>query len=130
VDRKGQGAPFIPNPVNAMSPTLSPDGKRLAIIIDGNLWVYDLEGRPPIKLTSSGAPMSPLWTPDGKRIFIEITDPVGNLHLNSLASILSDGSSTTLEQASPAGHFHGHGWSSAGEVLAAGITKKAQILTS
>ena len=32
------------------NPRLSPDGSRVAIVAEGNLWVQDLRGRPPIKL--------------------------------------------------------------------------------
>lgn len=32
----------------------SPDGRRLALVVSGDVWVNDLEGRPPIKLTFDG----------------------------------------------------------------------------
>ena len=47
---------------------LSPEGKRLALILSGDLWVYDLTGRPPIKLTFDGGNDMPLWTRDGQRV--------------------------------------------------------------
>ena len=39
-------------------PRLSPDATRLALNIGGNLWVYDLAGRPPIKVTFDGSDFS------------------------------------------------------------------------
>jgi Tol biopolymer transport system component len=52
---------------------LSPDGSRLAVITgaanDGDLWVYDLNGRPPVPLIDKGDVRSPLWSKDGTRLF-------------------------------------------------------------
>ena len=56
VDRTGREAPAavtaaVPGLGN---PRISPDGGRVALISDGDLWVHDLQGRPPIKLTFEG----------------------------------------------------------------------------
>jgi hypothetical protein len=56
---------------NPQYPRLSPDGQRLALVIDGELWDYDLHGRPPVRLTTEGGVYSPLWTPDGKSLIYE-----------------------------------------------------------
>ena len=53
------------------NPRLSPDGKRLVLVAAGDLWEYDLQGRPPVKLTAEGGVASPLWTPDGKSLVYE-----------------------------------------------------------
>ena len=106
-------------------PRLSPDGSRFAVSVQGDVWVYDVAGRPPIKLTfdwdnfseptSGSGNFSPLWTPDGQRIVYE-----RNLNsLSSLWAVSADGSSTVPEQVSPAGHFHPHGWSADGSELVA-----------
>ena len=95
------------------NPRLSPNGERLAVVVAGALWVYDVAGRPPIKLTSYGDYFFPLWTPDGQRLVIE----GGGAASDHLLILPADGSGT-LQAASPAGHFHPHGWSADGELVA------------
>jgi Tol biopolymer transport system component len=115
VDRNGRelGA-IVSAPLSgAAFPRLSPDGRRLALVVSGDVWVYDLEGRPPIKLTFDGGHYSPLWTPDGRRIVSEGQTPA------PLSSVLSDGSGGAPEPASPPGHFHPHGWTPDGRELLA-----------
>jgi dipeptidyl aminopeptidase/acylaminoacyl peptidase len=52
-------------------PRLSPDGNRLLLITgpqnDGDLWSYDLGGRPPIPLALPNDNRFPVWSPDGKQ---------------------------------------------------------------
>lgn len=87
----------------AWHPRLSPDGTRLALVIDYCVWVYPLDGKPPIRLTS-GASLSPVWTADGGSIVFEsFGDPPG------LYVIAADGSSSTPRRVGPSGHFHTSG---------------------
>ena len=58
---------------------LSPEGKRLALIVSGDLWVYDLTGRPPIRLTFDGGNDMPLWTRDGQRLIYSSGAPAMGL---------------------------------------------------
>jgi Tol biopolymer transport system component len=113
VDRNGrQLTPIVTTPLeNAEFPRLSPDGHRLALIVAGDVWVYDLEGRPPIKLTFDGGHYAPLWTPDGQRIVYETNNPA------PLRSVQADGSGAGAEVISPQGHYHPHGWSPDGRDL-------------
>ena len=46
-------------------PRLSPDGRRLALNLDGT-WIYDLERGTRTRLRPGG--QMPVWTPDGSRI--------------------------------------------------------------
>jgi eukaryotic-like serine/threonine-protein kinase len=93
-----------------LNPKLSPDGRKLAAIVAGDLWVYDLEGRPPIRLTFGGTHYSPLWTADGRRIAHEM----GSL----VMAVAADGSAASPELMSPPeGHFHPHGWSPDGREI-------------
>ena len=98
------------------SPRLSPDGKRLVLVASGDLWEYDLHGRPPVKLTAEGGVASPLWTPDGKSIVYE---PSNATSLRIIAATAG----ATSQPASPNGHYHPHGWSPDGrDLIVAQIT--------
>ena len=50
-------------------PRLSPDGKRVAVEVDGQTWVYDIARDTLTRLTFTGTQNDgPLWTPDGTHI--------------------------------------------------------------
>jgi eukaryotic-like serine/threonine-protein kinase len=53
-------------------PRLSPDGRRLVVTAgpfnDGDLWIYDLGGRPPILLVDEGDNRYATWSPDGAQV--------------------------------------------------------------
>jgi Tol biopolymer transport system component len=119
VGRDGQPAATIAANLKALAnPRLSPDGRSLAAVVAGDVWRYDLDGRPPIKLTFNGTNFSPLWTPDGQRIVSELggTQP--------LVAVPADGSGGT-EPISPKGHFHPHGWTADGKEIVAVRTAQA-----
>src|SRR5581483_9644649 len=89
----GEGAPI--------DPKLSPDGKKVAYVRNGDLYVLELGAKKPRRLTTSGDPrvtnglaefvaqeemdrMSGFWwSPDGKRLAFEEADsrPVETFHL-------------------------------------------------
>jgi serine/threonine protein kinase len=51
------------------SPSISPDGKWIALVNQGHIYKMAIEGGTPIQLTFSNATeFSPGWSPDGKRI--------------------------------------------------------------
>ncbi len=71
IDRAGkeERLPMVPRPYAAAR--LSPDGNRIALMIQGTndeIWTYDIPDQKFNKLTFEGRNASPLWTPDGKRI--------------------------------------------------------------
>ena len=74
VNRDGRGVePIADDPLEyPRHLRLSPDGHRLALTIgprdEGDLWVYDLEGRPPTPLTFEGDNTSPVWMRGGTRV--------------------------------------------------------------
>jgi Tol biopolymer transport system component len=114
VDRSGRElAALVQAPLDRPSnPRLSPDGRRLALFVGGKLWVYDLAGRPPIKLTADGEGDLPLWTRDGSRlVYASNTQPQG------LVSVPADSQGGTPERVSPMGHYHPHGWSADGQEM-------------
>jgi Tol biopolymer transport system component len=124
VDRSGKAAPLLPKMTldRPQYPRLSPDGRRLAVVVSGALWVHDLDGRPPIKLTFHAEPAySPLWTRDGRRIVYER----GGDSKTTLFSVAADGAGAMPEPVAPEGHFHPHGWSADGEVVAGRLTNNS-----
>ncbi len=68
VDRRGR-ADFLPTePGYYGELRLSPDGKRLAVLLLNDIWVYDFESRTMTRMTFRGVNQAPVWTPDGRRI--------------------------------------------------------------
>jgi serine/threonine-protein kinase len=71
VDRQGKATP-LPLPVRSyLFPRISPDGKQLAIEVEGtnhDLYTYDFERAVMTKMTTDGLSHAPVWTPDGKHI--------------------------------------------------------------
>jgi Tol biopolymer transport system component len=107
----GQETGALTEPLERLhNPRLSPDGRRVALMVNQDLWIYDVGGRPPIKLTSGGSHFSPLWSPDGRTLAIEQN--------NLVVGIAADGSDAAQRPLSPPqGHFHPHGWSADGTEL-------------
>jgi serine/threonine protein kinase/Tol biopolymer transport system component len=71
VDRQGKVQPVGMPPRSYRSLSLSPDGRRLALVIgdpNNDVWVQDLERGALTRLTSGGNNVQPVWTPDGKRV--------------------------------------------------------------
>jgi serine/threonine-protein kinase len=71
VDRTGKETP-LPLPERAyLYPRLSPDGKRLAIEIEGpahDFHVYEFDRGVMTRMTLDGMSHAPVWSPDGKSI--------------------------------------------------------------
>ena len=72
-DRKGLTTPILADKRAFTAPSVSPDGKRIAISIEGptgaDIWVYEIDRGLLTRLTFDGAGNSiPVWTPDGRRI--------------------------------------------------------------
>jgi Tol biopolymer transport system component/DNA-binding winged helix-turn-helix (wHTH) protein len=66
VDRSGVAQQVGPIK-NYHQPSLSHDGRRIAVSINPNIWVYDLE-RETLTQVSFNEGYWPIWTPDGKRL--------------------------------------------------------------
>jgi len=112
-DRNGRERSVVSGINNSPSlyPRLSPDGTRLLVAIAGDLWIYDLTGRPPIRLTSGVGGYSPIWTPDGKSVVYEQAGGVG------LKMLPADGTGVMPTQVTPGGHYHPLTFSSDGRLL-------------
>jgi hypothetical protein len=111
VDRRGHETPALGGAEleGPEFPRFSPEGDRLALVVNGDIWVFDLGGRPPIKLTFDGTSFAPLWTRDGRRLIFESP--------SSLRSIASDGSDQRSLAASREGHYHAHGWAGKNDLV-------------
>jgi hypothetical protein len=63
-----------PNPLGeAPSPVWSPDGKRIAIIRNGDIWTIRPDGSHAVRITRTSSPLqggerSPVWSPDSRRL--------------------------------------------------------------
>jgi tRNA A-37 threonylcarbamoyl transferase component Bud32 len=71
VDRSGRAQPLPLPPASYLYPRLSPDGRNLAVEIEGpnhDLYVYDFARSVLTKMTTDGLSHDPVWTPDGKRL--------------------------------------------------------------
>jgi serine/threonine protein kinase len=69
-DREGKQTGTIDAPMKisiGQDPHISPDGKRLAVKRDFNLWVIDLEKGTGLRITSTFSQV-PVWSPDGSRL--------------------------------------------------------------
>jgi serine/threonine protein kinase len=116
-DRMGTRMTLLDGTVfdNPKYPRVSPDGRRLAMVLDGQLWSYDLAGGSPIKLTYNGTHYSSVWTPDGRRLIMEKDDDGTG---QTLFSVAADGSSAAVQPVGPTGHYHPAGWAVNGDLVA------------
>jgi Tol biopolymer transport system component len=98
------------------APRLSPDGRRLALEIDDQVWLFDFSRETLTRLTFEGSNGNPSWTPDGKRIAFQSDE-------NNLFWQLADGSGererlTTNESAQNSNAWSPDSWSPDGQSLA------------
>ncbi len=89
LDATGQQEPLQVRPGAYSFPSLSPDGKRLAMVVQEggsqDVWVYDTERDTMTRLTfGNGSFVSPIWTPDGRFV---VFGSIGN----GLFSVRADG---------------------------------------
>jgi serine/threonine protein kinase len=73
VDSRGATRPLLSESRAYRMPRYSPDGRRVAMTVDEDVWVYDLASRTLTRLTTVGANDRPEWTPDSKRVLYRTT---------------------------------------------------------
>jgi len=68
-DRAGNRLGLVSRPGRYESPVLSPDGMRVAVARDRDVWVLDLARNNETRLTLDAAGASyPVWSPDGRQV--------------------------------------------------------------
>ena len=118
VSRNGAQQPIAAPARPYVFPRLSPDGRRLAVTLQGQevqLWLYDLSRETLTRFAFEGKMNSnPVWTPDGKRIAFN-SNKEGPVNLFWQ---LADGSGG-LERLTTSEYLHfPMSWSPNGQVLA------------
>jgi serine/threonine protein kinase len=68
VDRRGRVQPLPAEPNFYGGLRLSPDGRRLAVEILNDIWVYDLASGTLGRVSSRGVNQTPAWAPDGRHL--------------------------------------------------------------
>jgi Tol biopolymer transport system component len=134
VDRSGRVVGrVVEDPVDgARDPQLSPDGRRLLLtagpLDEGQLWVYDVGGSPPVPLITEGDNVLGTWSPDGARVAFMRGGASAGFY--STFTIAGDGGDRTpapvptgLTLAGPAA------WSSAGDLILNRFIPSADIVT-
>jgi Tol biopolymer transport system component len=94
-------------------PRLSPDGSRVVIKRDGDLWIYELASGRSSKLTSDGGSMMAVWDPTGTRIAYS-SSASGNIEAWLTAA---DGSQAPRALTKMGGTMHVDSWSPDGKLL-------------
>ncbi len=95
VDRVGEAEALDSPPRAYANPSISPDGQRVAIGIEGgspgdwDIWIYDLARHTLAKVTYGSLNFAPAWTPDGKKVVFRSRDAAGG---RALFWVLADGS--------------------------------------
>jgi serine/threonine-protein kinase len=74
VDRSGNGRRLAIPPGSFRHPRLSPDGSRLALNRDSDLWVLNLRTSAWSRLTTNDDITEPQWSPDGRRLAHTVFD--------------------------------------------------------
>ena len=80
LDSAGKTEPLLPRPGNYVTPRVSPDGRQLALGIDGgegyDIYAYDMQRDAMSRLTFNGhGNRNPVWTPDGRHlIYASVAD--------------------------------------------------------
>jgi serine/threonine-protein kinase len=85
VDRMGNEEPIDVRPDRYASVRLSPDGKRVALVIGGNpiageprdIWILDLRTEDLSRLTTDGQSDAPIWLDNDRILFRATPIPVG-----------------------------------------------------
>jgi Tol biopolymer transport system component len=119
MDRQGRLIERIDQAAGAAAPNLSPDGRRLAIVLRSDIWILEVARGVLSKATRGGA-NAPTWSADGARLFFHKSayrdqkDAIFSMRPGS-----SDAETLVVEPASGQGdHAHPVDASAGGQYLA------------
>jgi Tol biopolymer transport system component len=120
-DRGGREVGTVGESRNLDALAISPDGRRVAVGVADNkagsihLWIEDLGGQPPLRVTySAGAEFAPVWSPDGRQIVFAQDPGNGSVRLR-LKKVGDTGDGEDL--LAPTNFQIPHDWSSDGRFL-------------
>jgi Tol biopolymer transport system component len=116
VDRSGSARRVPVAARNFRHPRLSPDGTRLAVNVDGDLWVLDLRTTAWTRVTTNGEITEPQWSPDGRRLAHTVFDSAAGYNPPVVRN--ADGSGGARVIAGGIGDSWTSDWSSDGRHLA------------
>jgi hypothetical protein len=118
VDRQGRASPLPNLRLDTYRYVrMSPDGARLALANQNDVWIYDVARAVMTKLTDHLAlDMSPLWTPDGQRI-IFTSDRAGYRELFLRSADGTGRDERLLTRANDLIDLMANGWSADGTQL-------------
>jgi serine/threonine-protein kinase len=113
VDRNGNAEPLGLAPRSYLHPRLAPDGRRLAVEIEGpshDVYTYDFDRGVLTNVTTDGVSHWPVWSPDGIQLGYR-SGPMSKLRLWRVAAdrsappqqVAASGSSQSAESWSPDG---------------------------
>jgi serine/threonine-protein kinase len=71
LDASGKMQPLVAPPSTYSGARVSPDGRKLAYTIGGDLYVRNLDLGTTTRVTFSGNEIAPVWAPDGKHVVCE-----------------------------------------------------------
>ena len=102
-------------PQRFAAPRLSPDGRRLALSAQGDIWIYEMDRDVLTRLTFDGYSDVPVWSPDGRRIVYG--SRVGGLTNDNLFVRDADGSGNAVRLLESDLPQQPTSWSSDGKTL-------------
>jgi eukaryotic-like serine/threonine-protein kinase len=117
VDRAGKEQPLAATARGYSHPRLSPDGRRIAVMIaetETQVWLYDMARDILSRATFGGTNVNPVWSPDGKRFAFQ-SDRAGP---QSLFWQPTDGSGAAERLSASQFITTPHSWSPDGQVIA------------
>ena len=120
VDRNGLSKPAVADAALYENPRVSPDGKRLAVAIDRDIWIIDLERATRTRLSYSErdvVAMYPTWTPDGRQVTFTRTNRDPGMPNSALVSRRVDTSDPIEELVALQGMLTTGSWSADGGKL-------------
>jgi serine/threonine-protein kinase len=92
LDASGKMQPLLAALGAYVHPRLSPDGRKLAVVGNGDIYVHDLERDTNTRLTFTGHENSPVWAPDSKHLIFQSTS-----NGSSFSWVRSDGAGEALQ---------------------------------